>query len=494
MIARPASPNPLASRPVDDPTREEAIRVLAAAPCSVEMPAGTGKTHLLATAVAVGAEAGQRSLVLTHTNAGVDAIRKRLHRFGVPPALYRVDTLTSWAFTLTRSYSQIAGIAPSELPDWSHSDAYVSGASKVVVSTAIADVHSTSFDYLFVDEYQDCSLVHHDFVLALAAAISKTVVLGDRLQGIFTFGGPMATWDGHVLVSFPHHQLPIHPHRWAGHNSDLGAWLLDVRRLLVADTEFDFAHHSVPGLTFVRGTGPTALAEIAHSFRDFNESVVLLDKWPRDVANHASRLGGSYTVMEDISGNFMRETLTTVPPSGHPALASWFARFAKGCIVGLSGIDATVLARLNQGQTVSHYQRNGIEPVLAALDALLANPTYEQLVTTATTVRSTPGLRVYRWEAWNDTREALALTVTNGEPPLDNLARVRDRLRRSGRRNESRVASRTLLVKGLEYDHVIIANLGKMTDPHNLYVALSRARKSVTILGSTSRIRLEAGG
>lgn len=457
------------------------------------MPAGTGKTHLLGTAVAVAAEVGKRSLVLTHTNAGVDAIRKRLHRFGVPPALYRVDTLTSWAFTLARSYSQIAGVAPSEIPDWSRSDAYVTGASRVVRSTAIADVHSNSFDYLFVDEYQDCSLVHHDFVLALAATIPKTVVLGDRLQAIFTFGGQMATWDGHVLASFPHHELPIHPHRWDGHNSDLGAWLLDVRRRLVPDTEFDFAHHSVPGLSFVRGTGPTALAEIAHAFRDFNESVVLLDKWPRDVANHASRLGGSYTVMEDISGNFMREMLTTVPPAGHPGLASWFARFAKGCVVGLSGLDATVLARLDQGQTVSHYQRNGIKPVLMALDALLAHPTYEQMATAASAVRSTPGLRVYRWEAWNDTREALALTATNDESPLDNLARVRDRLRRSGRRTESRIASRTLLVKGLEYDHVIIANLGRMTDPCNLYVALSRARKSVTILGASSRISLETG-
>lgn len=55
-----------------------ATEVVADAPCSLEMPAGTGKTELLAACVATTAEQGNRSLVLTHTNAGVDALRKRL--------------------------------------------------------------------------------------------------------------------------------------------------------------------------------------------------------------------------------------------------------------------------------------------------------------------------------------------------------------------------------------------------------------------------------
>jgi hypothetical protein len=37
-----------------------------------------------------------------------------------------------------------------------------------------------------------------------------------------------------------------------------------------------------------------------------------------DVANPASRLGGSYSVIEDIGGNFMREMLATPPAAGEP--------------------------------------------------------------------------------------------------------------------------------------------------------------------------------
>lgn len=161
--------------------------------------------------------------------------------------------------------------------------------------------------------------------------------------------------------------------------------------------------------------------------------------------------------------------------------------------MGLSGIDAPILKRLANSQGVAHYTRAGIEPVLVALDKLRDSPSYAQLAHAATEVRGTRGLRVYRWEAWNDTLEAIALTAENREPVDDNLARVRDRLRRTGRRNENRIASRTLLVKGLEYDHVIIADISKMRDPCNLYVALSRARKSVTVFGSSSQLRLRSG-
>lgn len=476
-----------------EPLRVAAEELIAAAPCSLEMPAGTGKTHLLAAAAAVAASDGKRSLVLTHTNAGVDAIRKRLRAFGVPELQFRVDTITSWAFSLVRSYSSIAGMSVPEVPDWTQSDDYLKAATTVAGSRAIVDVMAVSFDYLFIDEYQDCTLVLHEFVMALAAAIPKSVILGDRLQAIFTFVGPMATWDGHVLPDFPEHVLAVEPHRWTNHNRDLGQWLLDIRPELVDGRVFDFAAHSVPGLTYVSGTGPDVLAAVAYSFRDFDESVVLLDKWPNDVATHASRLGGSFSVMEDISGNFMRAQLQGLPAEGDSQLAWWFANFAKACVVGLSGIDAPVLKRLADSQGVAHYTRAGIEPILVALDKLRDTPTYAQLAQTATDVRGVKGLRIYRWEAWHDTLEAIALTAENGDAVGGNLARVRDRLRRTGRRNDNRIASRTLLVKGLEYDHVIIADVSKMQDPCNLYVALSRARKSVTVFGSSSLVQLRSG-
>ena len=484
---------------MDDALKTRAASLLAAAPASVEMPAGASKTHLLAAAVATAAEASKRSLVLTHTNAGVDAIRRRLRAFGVPSGMVRVETITSWAFSLVGAYPNLAGIAVTESPDWSLSDQYVEGATRVAQTIAIADVHATSFDYMFVDEYQDCTLIHHDFITALASAVPKTITLGDRLQAIFGFAGPLAEWDAHVLPGFPAFEMEFVPQRWKNHNEDLGAWLLQIRPFLADGEYFDFSQHSVPGLTFINDTSPTSIAAVAHGFRDYGESVVLLDKWPRSVAGHASRLGGSYSVMEDISGNFMKQQLAGdaqrgilgLPAEGDPLLALWLARFAKECIIGLAGLDSTVLGRLGRNESVTGLSRDGIQSVLDSLEQLRAAPTYAGLAVSAQAIRGTATLKVYRWEAWTDSLQAIAMTAENLEPAADNLTRVRERLRRQGRRSHTRIASRTLLVKGLEYDHVVIADLGNLRDPRNLYVALSRARKSVTIVGPASRILLQ---
>ena len=475
---------------MDEYLHQQAKMLLAAAPCSVEMPAGTGKTHLLAAAAAVAAEGSQRSLILTHTNAGVDAIRKRLKTFGIQSGLVRVDTITSWAFVLAGSYSDIAQVTVPEIPDWSHSGDYVEGATRVVASKVVRDVHTISFGYLFIDEYQDCTLIQHDFVLALAVAVPKTVVFGDQLQAIFGFAGALVTWSGHIIPRFPEHAIAVKPHRWAGHNDELGTWLLEIRPQLVHGAIFDFRAHNVPGLQFVTNIGPTTLSTVAYSFRDKEESVVLLDKWARDVANHASRLGGAYSVMEDIGGNFMRQQLESLPAEGNYLLASWFARFAKNCVIGLAGIDQPVLSRLDSNEGITHYRRSGLANVIVAIDAIRTDPTYAQLAEAVAAMRQVKRLRVYRWEAWIDTCEAISKTAENGDPATDNLARVRDRVRRSGRRNTKRIASRTLLVKGLEYDHVVIADLAKFADPRNLYVALSRARKSITVIGESPTIRL----
>ncbi|WP_344368624.1 UvrD-helicase domain-containing protein [Agromyces tropicus] len=487
---------------MDDALKALAASLLAAAPASVEMPAGTGKTHLLAAAVATAADDSKRSLVLTHTNAGVDAIRKRLRSFGVPSGMARVETITSWAFSLVRAYPHLAGIVVAETPDWALSDQYVEGAARVAAATAIAEVHATSFDYVFVDEYQDCTLVHHAFITAIADAVPRTVLLGDRLQAIFGFTGALAEWDAHVLPSFPAFAVEPIPQRWRGHNEALGTWLLQVRSHLVDGLDFDFTEHSVPHLTLVTDTSPTSVAAVAHAFRDFGETVLLLDGAAWRVAGHASRLNGSYAVMEDINGRFMRDQINgncsspqhpvlPLPAPGEPGLARWFAQFAKACVIGLGDLNNPVLQRLERNQSLTGLSRDGIQPVVNALEQLRSTATYEQLAAAAREVRAISQVKVYRWEAWADTLAAIALSAENGEPAIDNFGRVRERLRRQGRKSHARIASRTLLVKGLEYDHVVIADLSQFRDPRHLYVALSRARKSVTVIGGSMRIRLQ---
>src|SRR6185437_11647963 len=63
---------------------------------SVTAAAGCGKTHLIAAALR--RHQGRLPiLVLTHTNAGVSALRLRLNNTGVPVSAYRVATIDGFA-------------------------------------------------------------------------------------------------------------------------------------------------------------------------------------------------------------------------------------------------------------------------------------------------------------------------------------------------------------------------------------------------------------
>lgn len=480
---------------------EIARRILTAAPASIEMPAGTGKTHLLSAAVSVAALKGKRSLVLTHTNAGVNAIRKRLRKFGVANTMVRVETLTSWALRIVRSYPIISGCPNNRNFDDKRADEYIAGATRALKNMPVKQVHVLSFAYLFVDEYQDCTRIHHAFVKSLSDAIPKTVVFGDPLQTIFGFAGPLADWEDDVIPHYPRLELEHIPHRWKTSNPALGDWLLSVRDSLRDGLVFNATGHEAVGIRYVP-TGKLAtltVASVVDRLRKEGETHVILVAYPKQMKGYAQKLSGRAFLMEDVNGSFMREWIErggdlSLPQEGDPLLALWLAKFLKECAVGAGPIDERVCEKLKKGETLLKLKNKPlmeIKPVVDALECLRENPTYEQLVKSAIGIGSLTTPTIYRREAWRDTIEAIKLTTVNGLAPIENFERVRERLRWQSRSQQGIIISRPVLVKGLEYDHIIISTLGDFADPRVLYVALSRARKSVTIVGEKPEIVLK---
>ena len=474
---------------MDDALRNQAQALMAALPASVEKPAGTGKTQLVAALAAIAAGAGSRTLVLTHTHAGVDAIRQRLIAFGVPKSQVHVDTIAGWAFDLARSYPTISGITIDDAPNWTQTPEYLKGAIRVAKAEAIVEMHAASFDYFIVDEYQDCITEQHDLVLAIAAAIPKTCVLGDRLQGIFGFKGQtLVNWEKQVAPHFPIHEQAHVPHRWVGHNPELGQWLIDIRPTLMGNKPLDLSAVVVPGFRWVH-SDQAALVKAAFAKRPDTESVLVLGQWRPDADKVARLLNGMYGVMEDVQGNFMLDFLEKVDGTDASQRAFLLAEFSKQCFSGLAGLDTPLMSRLAQGKTVGHLSRAGLEGVLAALDRLLTDPSLNTLGDSMTAFDVTVPIQLFKREAWIDVRKAIERATVEGTAAVTSLARVRDSLRHTGRRPAKRVVSRTVLVKGLEYDHVIIADAAALGTTRNLYVALTRARKTLTVFGATGVTR-----
>src|SRR5580704_13661904 len=88
--------------------KEEAIDLLAIDRGLVTAPAGCGKTELIARSIA--RHNGPKPiLVLTHTNAGVAALRCRLNRAAISGKNYRLATLDGWAMRLISTFPKRSG-------------------------------------------------------------------------------------------------------------------------------------------------------------------------------------------------------------------------------------------------------------------------------------------------------------------------------------------------------------------------------------------------
>lgn len=471
---------------MDAALRATAGNVRAAMPCSIELPAGAGKTQVVAGLAAAAAERRERPLVLTHTNVGVDALRRRLRSLDVSTGAVRVDTIASWSFDLIQHYPQLSGVPSAQEPDWKQSPKYYSGAAATVQAHAIRRVMQASYSFIIVDEYQDCILEQHELVAGLGRSL-PVCVFGDPLQNIFNFGGNTTVrWNNQVTGTWPAFTVPIKAWRWEGHNEDLGRWLLDIRPSLYTGQPLDL--RNAPLSWRPSGTGGASVSAcLSHTSRV--GSIVAIDKWANNCASVAARTNGVYGMMEELEGKFMQEFAVIIDAGNTRQIAEATLKFAKGCHSKIAdSLDSAVAKKLSKGQSVVTLKRAGAEQQLALLSGLLVDASPAHVLEALGAIAELPGGRLYRREAWRDMLHAVRIASVSDVTVAHALGRVRNRARIIGRASEQRVISRPLLIKGLEYDHSIVLNAERLTATE-LYVAVSRGRKSLTVVSDQQFLR-----
>ena len=450
-------------------------------------PAGCGKTHLIADAVA---HNQGRQLVLTHTHAGVRAILDHMKRRGLSATQYRVSTIDGFALRYSSAFPSLSGwtnLNPSG-EDW---DALRPAAVRTLRHKAVRSVLSCSYSGLYVDEYQDCSVGQHELIRTIAD-ILPTRILADPMQAVFWKINALTQmkWVD-VQTAFRQISELSTPHRWKGTNSELGHWLLDVRTKLITGCPIDL--RSAPVCWQQDGEQQNQLKQLmsrVSASKTNRQSLLGIGKWGNQCHHLARYLNGSYTSMETVECEDLHSWAEKLEMAFGVERVRNVLAFAEACIARIP--QAIKQWKLQIGTAKSPKPRRPDYRVLAGLLEKIIHNNDLQLVAEALMAfqHLNENLVFARRELWHDMRRSVEeCRRLPGRSLSETAWRIRNRGRHIGRRVDRRCLSTTLLVKGLQFDHVVILNADDLEDAENLYVAMTRGSRSLAILSETSVLK-----
>jgi len=444
----------------------------------VESPARCGKTEAIVRTV--GTYCADPQLILTHTHAGVDALRQRFRKHQVPTNRYHVDTIAGWAWGWVRKYPANAGYdGPGEVPEW---DNVYASMANLLVKCFVKQGVLNSYAGVIVDEYQDCTVPMHELIVQLKSLLPCRV-LGDDLQGIFGFrDDPLVGWTD-VQGEFANDLGALEtPHRWinAG-NENLGRWLLRERPAFRKDREPDYRGSYVErqrvqygdlGKELLRLTDETEgkICFIGPKVRRLNTAVetILVKRGYRLLeANDLTALRDFVLALADGTPRQKADAAFKFFSHAHGGLAPDTKTFIANVLKGEGGRP-----RRADRRALFDAHRQGTTPTLLAdlLDYVAG------LNSVSCKLR----------ESVSALRCILEAHISSGTDLKSLYAEEIARRKYHSRSSVYRCIGSTLLVKGLEFDHAVI-----LRDPNwqqswgsyrDLYVALSRGSKSVTLM------------
>jgi len=451
---------------------------------AVTAPAGCGKTHLIAEALTRHA-AAKPILILTHTNAGVVALRGRLDRAHVPSRAYRLSTIDGWAMRLIRTFPMRSGHDPVLLNlanPRSDYPAIRDAARRLLSSGHIDDVVAATYARLIVDEYQDCSDRQHQIVVRAAKTL-PTCVLGDPMQAIFGFGNDgLANW-GDIVKQFPVAGELTIPWRWHNAGSaELGRWLLEVRGKLIRREPIDL-RAAPAAVSWIELSGDASA--------DHRKQLAAALVRPPIIDGRVMIIGDSkiaesrWRIAKATPGAV---TVEAVDFKDLVFFAATLDLAASDLLQKIAGFAQTVLTNVGSADLVKRVEslvrgtaRKPATDVESAALRLLRSRSYSEAVDLLVEIGREPGVRAHRPTVLRACIRAFQMCEkTEGLTFYEAVISMREENRLLGRPLPKRAVGSTLLLKGLEAEVAVILN-ADVLNARNLYVAMTRGSMALTV-------------
>lgn len=456
---------------------------------AVIAPAGHGKTEMLAEIVE---RSSGKILLLTHTNAGVDAIKKRMNKKSIPSSRYNVETIASFCIKWCNSYCSTSNIDTSLSPlVKEQANAYYaqfySGAITLFSKSWIGVVLKATYSRVIVDEYQDCTLEQHNIMLQICRWL-PLIALGDPMQGIFSFVGPLVDWDN---FEYPIVDIKTYPWRWEKTNPQLGSYLSELRESLLPYSNCSKSNTKIPTNQDVCIISPINfnMYKLLPQLKDYT-SVIYVTKWPQRQMDICSQMSGIFQYDEKQECPELFEYSKHFDGLKGSKLALVALHFVKICSTGVSGELKAYIERLKKDDLdFSRIQKH--TDIGAMILSVATTSDYNSIYNLIYNFGEKTEFKIYRKELFYEMLRSIKFAIEHRSTIFEGANHIRKDVHLQKRYSQFKfLSSRTVLSKGLEFDCVIIDTTEKLS-VKEFYVAMTRAKKRIYIISSTDEISFE---
>ena len=478
-------------------------------------PAGHGKTTAIADYLLLCGN-GSCQLVLTHTHAGIASLRKKFTHKNVPTDRYQLDTITGFAQKYVLGFCGDKALPDEEAKDYF--DEAVNKCTEILRRPLVQKVITSTYQGIIVDEYQDCTQDQHQMIMALAENLPLHI-LGDPLQGIFSFEKkPMVDFNSD-LGFFIEHRFLATPWRWENTNPVLGQSIYNMRLALERGQIVPLQDNVNGGIRVYHHENVNEYdQEYLNWLRQlikFHETAsthILMPTYYEKNEYGVNRLRGDVNDRISLKTQFdfrnEYEILDAIDSSEYYSLAKRADTFLMKCRQGsrLKRIqhifDLVIDMRFTKGSVGKWIKRTEnrlidrnkfknesrtLEELMDAFETRLSMESFYNLIRYLSNL---PEMKCYHWGVKNSFLRSLRYATLQNCTIFEAMKHLKSMIRHQGRKIEGKCIGTTLLTKGLEFDTVIILYPERFEDKKNFYVAISRACKKLVMITQKESIQL----
>ncbi len=284
------------------------------------------------------------------------------------------------------------------------------------------------------------------------------------------------------------------PWRWINSGTpNLGQWILNCRESLLQLRPIDLL--SCPGFVhWIQLAGdPRAdnqrQTETQYHIRNSNDPshslLVIGDSRNQRSRHNFASLSRGIDVVEPVDLGDVTQISSQIDNLRGEELANHVLTAASLMMTGVG--KANVLKRMPT--ILAGRNRTPATPIELAVKDVMESSDKISVGNLLGCLEVSPDTRLFRRGAFTALKNAVSLSVSDPTKTTKQAAEiVREQRRHQGdRRIPSRAIGSTLLLKGLEADHCLILDVGTM-NVQNLYVALSRGAKSITVFSNSNTL------